>query len=554
MRMRFWCGLFALSCFVMGVESMAAPMTMQFVRRSGAPVTNARVVYREFDAYRQLSTEMYAQTTPTGHVTLHHVTKFAPFITFSTQPMARDYLLVSIPNEPIRILSTTEAPPGTRFVLATVEPFRLAGNVVDGEGQPVSGAEVTLVGLGFNPEQGDGGIPLNIPSEGVVSPEFTVYTDQLGGFAMPPIFVSPNYCPVGAAYLRISYRKDGVWYAGAGFYRLQAKVYSPPVTRIDLPYPPNQPLPPPPDVYQGVYLPTPQPITISCVPAHAISGRVVHAITGDPLPGVTITLASEPWLSSNNAVAPVLSNMQGAFTIPVVFQDNNPLLLVAHHRRYAMAWAKVGEQSTLSLSPIITITGQVIDEDTKAPPAIPVQLKATYGAQYQGFRYQFGGGASQMDILPGDEAFALSVPVGDVTLQVMNFAYRIETCQGYTEIVKPIAHTTGIDISIDPNDIGTMTLLLRKKPTFVVQFLTDNPAGLAHCELRVRTKDEEYMTSFDQSSGYWISPAKAGWGDTVEIYLRRREANTGEITEVLPWTSIIADPNPQQWPRVLTVK
>ena len=415
-----------------------------------------------------------------------------------------------------------------------VEPLRLSagyeikGRVLDGKGEPLANAQIALALFRDNWSS----LLVNVPTENIETPEATTLSRADGSFELRAVDLVEQTFGNGDPPLRPTLiaraTRDGALLSGSiePFARKIGQTYK------------NEP---PENVFR-------------LRPTATVRGRVLDAVSGQPLAGAAIRLRADPPDEVAATIKPTVSGADGRFEIegvPGFFQ----LFALGARDNYADAWTRIGEERNritgdepqlyenieLQLRPLADVSGRVVDVATGQPPLAPISVSAIYDEGYNDGRIGVGRGAVTTRA-NADGSFAMKLPVGDNRVRARGAGYW----EGGTDNV--------ISLDIKPGDNPGQTIELRREKGFLVHFSAAEAQGKPdynydlNYDLHIRGADgKESSTNWSE----WWYRALYKPEDTLEIQVTRTVE--GFQQEIVPWTKLVPNSptpaNADNWPR-----
>ena len=419
----------------------------------------------------------------------------------------------------------------------TLEPaYTLTGTVLSAGKLPVPHATVTVHMV--ESEMIQGVIVLNHAAKGIFTPTFTTVSDEKGVFSLPGL--AAQYNPV-RAYVSATARVDGLMLVGAtSQITFLAQQVIPPGAFHSGPllhYPTN---------WGNPF--TPAVITVS--PALRVQGRVTDdALRGKALSGAVVSAAGEPaW--QFGSVSPVTTDVDGQYTLEGVPASINKLLLGAVHQGYAPGRAKApglraGSADdpavlpetpiTISLRPLATVTGTVMDKVTGQPPAAPFTLDAYYD----------DGVATVPYLLTADGYAPWLPPTARFTVQLP---------AGKTRLEAQIAAGSGdgmSDLTIPATGLSDQHISAWRADGIFIQVV---PHGVSMANVDVRLLIVSHPGTYEWTGGdhnYWHFPAEKG--SKVKVQVLRLTYNPYHEQPLSRWFSFTVGQNVLDWPHVIVL-
>ncbi|MHB9109145.1 MAG: HEAT repeat domain-containing protein [Armatimonadota bacterium] len=511
LRLVVYASLYTLGLVILAGNALAAKMTInrQILLPDGKPAAGARVVIRTYTATEQFKMDTRVVTNANG--------VFTAEVEYETHPhpaFRSGYIIVDAPYCSLALMEFR--PWGAGDPLRLSKAYTQSGTVVDLAGKPIANAQIHIGSIN------DGGgfaWAMNVPARGIKTPEFTAVSNEQGVFALRGItiertaFVSCDLwmqAEVDGQPLRGAARSFSFWPQGE------------PKDRLGL------------------------PAVFTLSPTLALRGRVLNALTGAPVAGASVKLDGyRP--ESFRSLLPVVSGPDGTFTfrsVPAAEQ----LFAVATHPQMGIGWKLVAKgefdrgvtkpittlpnEVVLSLHPMTTVTGRVIDRDTGQPP-VPVKMAISveYEGGYNDGRIALGRGATGTFMKP-DGTFSLITATGANTFLVTGPGYWRD------EVV---------NADVEPDGTTEVILKVYREKGQLIRFEGNAPDDLQRLNVSVRkVPDGQPVTvggaSGIQPGGYWFySPRIAG--DNAEYQVTRG----GKV--VVPWTRLTM--TPADWPQVV---
>lgn len=423
-------------------------------------------------------------------------------------------------------------------ITVMLEPaYTATGRVMSADNHPVPHATVTLhmIAKPFNQEV----TVLNNAAKGIVTPVFTTVTDDQGVFKLSG--PAAQYRPI-RAYVSASATINGqILVGGTSQITFLAHRVIPPgtfhsgVAALLLP---------------GDWGNPSAAVVITVFPALQGQGTVKDAFSGKPLSGAVVTATGEPaW--QFGCVPSVTTDNSGHYTLQGVPASISKLLVGATAKNYAPARAKatelhVGTADTpatfsetplaISLRPLTTVTGTVIDKVSNQHPVAPYNLKVYYddGAGDVPFRMTNDGYTQWYS---PKAKFRVIVPAGEIRLN------------GY------IACGSGggvLDLSIPRTGLTNVRLKVWRADGIFIR-VVPNGVAVNNIDLCATMSDKpgiRMMSSGGECSYWYFHFAK---GANVNIQVLRITENPYQEQPISPWINFTVKQNSQDWPQVITL-
>jgi hypothetical protein len=507
--------------------SQALTISRTLYKPDGKPAAGAGVLIRTLKADGTLKEDRRVTADAKGAITADVEVETMP------APMKRaGYLLITTPGCAVTLAELTlpeqsggtgaafgrpADPPGTIRLLPA---YGLTGSVRTAAGTPVPGAKLTVHALGANDPWGFQKCWVNAGAGRLVTPELTTVSGADGAFTLKGVVIAR---PAG------SRGRDG----GEPIpITVSAQATGPDGTLLGearLTFNPS-PLRPGDAVNEN---------RITLLPALTARGKVLHAVTGLPVAGATVQLVAP--LDVIGTRPAVVTQEDGAYEFLDMAADSR-LFATATHPQLASAWLRLTEpapdgaprphptkQTTLSLRPLVKVTGKLVDPITRQAPVAPLTILATYDEGYADGLVAVGraGVAVKTD---ADGSFLLTTAIGGNTLFVTGPGYR-----GAARL---------LSVGVPAGGLEGVSIPLERERGVLCRFETPELAGLT---AQVRLPGEEKALGrvpAIKADGWWFYPMPADWA-VIEMRVLRHGMG------VTPWSILPLDPG--QWPIAVKV-
>ncbi|MHB0937041.1 MAG: carboxypeptidase-like regulatory domain-containing protein [Armatimonadota bacterium] len=510
----------------LAVAAGAHALSTMYYGADGQPAADMPVLYRIIGWNGALENEIAAKTGKDGVVKLHYDTKDGNSV--------HGYQIITGPDSTLH-LRTREA--WYRSARSTIEAkftLTIRGTVVDTDGKPVPDARVVLGGMVLDRlGGGDELMEFNRPSANLETPAFVVTTDAKGEFAFPPVTTTRKLTnPFKAAYLSVRKEQGETVLAG------ETRV---PLTWRQL------------DEYWGAIDAAPARVTVK--PAETIRGMVADAVTGEPVAGATVCLVTPGHTSGNDAIPAVKTNDKGAYTLTGVLPGDKRLLL-ARKDEYGEGWSDAAVSANIALPPLVKVSGYIVDTRTANPPLVRTRILFVTGRELGEGMTVPGIHREYVEMNLKDGTFSALLPVGPVSFLVYPFFSTIE----HTDGIPPVGPEVVISEfrmydswgTIPPEGLEDFQLNIKSQPYFHV-FLDAGKEGTDNCQIYFRRQGHEHFSQggADIVDGWWSFPAQTGWGETMEVQVKRWEGDY-KLADASPIYTISA--NPDEGPFIIVIK
>jgi hypothetical protein len=402
------------------------------------------------------------------------------------------------------------APPGT---LRLGAGYALQGMVTTPAGTPVAGAAVAVQALDLRDLFGLGMVALNNAATGLATPGFTTVSDKTGVFRLRGV----SYVRGGGASTQLALAIGALTTVPAA---VAARVASPigvlaGEARLTYHLAPLEP---------GAAV---DANVVHVLPVATVRGRVLHAITGAPVAGATVRLASAMHCVAGRL--PVVTGADGVFRFDEVATET-PVCVLASHPDLAACWAqplaKLGgvRDGEVRLRPWTTLAGTVADAHGTVPCS-PVTVTAVYDEGYSDGTLHCGRYSASATAGP-DGRFTLRTAAGANTVSLRAAGYRLDT------------RVQALDVPL--TGIADCRLVPARERGFLIHFAPAD--GLV---VQTRLPNGPPGSTTPVPAGGWWFRLPRGAETALEFRVLRHD------TEVLPWTPLTLDD--KDWGREIKV-
>jgi len=520
----FLCSLIGFTLFL-AIAAGARMVSSNYLDANGQPAAGVPVVYRVIGWNGSLEKEIAVNTDKDGGVKL----EYNPIDPYAG---LRGYQIITAPDGTLH-LRTREA--WYRSHTSSVEAkfiFTIRGTVVDTNDKPVPGARVVLGGMVLNRMGNDELMELNRPSANLETPALVVTTDAKGEFTFPPMTSTRKETnPFTAAYLSARVAQGETVLAGE--------------TRVALTWHQQ-------DEYQGSLEAAPARITVK--PTESIHGTVVDTVTGEPVAGATVCLYTPGNTSGNDALPAVQTNDKGEYTLTGVLPGDRRLL-IARKAKYGEGWEDAAVTSKISLPPLVEVSGYIVDTRTANPPPVRTRLMFVTGREIGEGLPAPGLHREYVEMNLKDGTFKALLPVGPVSFLVYPFLSTIESADGFPPVGDNVVISEYRKYdnwgTIPPEGLKDVQLNMKSEPYFHV-FVDGGKEGTGDCEIYFRREGTELFSvgNVEIEDGWWSWRAETGWGETMEVQVKRFTATN--VIDASPIYTISA--NPDEGPFIIVLK
>lgn len=409
------------------------------------------------------------------------------------------FMLVALPHYALCLGRLTEASgqrysepgfTGTYGPLTLQPAFQQEGLVVDdATGTPVPNATVMVIALN--------NFVVNVPSQGITTPSFSATTDAAGKFSMSGATVEPGMILAGMS-------GDGPQLAAPGGARAAVVV----VAKTGETVLGGESL-------HFVLSPTPaaMPQTLHMEKAISIEGKVLNSITHAPIVGAKVSLTGKRnlWMSG---LPEISTDANGAYRVFLL--AGGAVFITVTHPDFCSGWG-ADPCPTITMDPLMTVTGNIIDVATGQAPVAPIRLnliarKATF---FDAFGW-IGG-------------LTLSGTTGEGGAYTM----RVPSSGGAVELYGPGYEGSGM---LAAKSAGPVTLQATRRAGILIRCTTASPDGFSRDILWYKDATGQARPMFDDpyffDTGFMFLDAKRVPGDQVSISVKRNGV------DVLPWTTV----------------
>lgn len=273
-----------------------------------------------------------------------------------------------------------------------------------------------------------------------------------------------------------------------------------------------------------------------------VKGRVLGAMDGRPLKGVNVC-AGRAVTDSNGRFSlwkfPASSNAQIWLTF-----SNYATVMVPFPQLPLGESYKAIKNLEIRMSPLVTVTGIVVDAVSGGVPLLPLEISVGQSEQLpNGFVQSMRDNHLENPRrVQSKGLFSATVPAGRVTFHV----------SGDRDAGRK-AYDAEVHVNVPEDGDAGLRVEVPRRPGILVQLESDTPQKLFRLRdggnliVHVTTNRVAGMPYADDSTR-WFYPT-LNWGDKLEVsMLRRVKTPTGksEDVEIMPWTEFVADP--KTWP------
>ncbi|WP_372365532.1 hypothetical protein [Candidatus Uabimicrobium sp. HlEnr_7] len=287
---------------------------------------------------------------------------------------------------------------------------------------------------------------------------------------------------------------------------------------------------------------------ITLEPGNSIDGKVVNALTKNPISGATITLVPGPHHKHLHRS----SNKDGTFTFPLIPNTCNSGEVqhsMLQGKRLRLSRTKTATNASklkfvISIPSYTKISGKIIDGHSFEAPLVPIHffITATNKVEkewQQSMTFSWGGGRAQYSTKANGN-FVMQVPAGRLKLEMLTsgapnrsaYLHKTElrvSAMGLKNLKFIIDRTPGLLFKTYLNKDGTIGELTNQYTVSI------NKTGNAY---------NDYGTN----SQVWFYPSKSGEKIAVQI---EKFINNKSVV-VVPWQEHLVDVN--DWPIMIEVK
>jgi hypothetical protein len=270
------------------------------------------------------------------------------------------------------------------------------------------------------------------------------------------------------------------------------------------------------------------PIDITLFATTEVRGVILDAVTKHPAPGVDVSYFERTATGGYvfSAQPPAVSDAKGRFVLKDVPLQGT-LNLTGKGSGYVSGKMEIAEEKakpypalmdgvSLHLTPLVTVSGKVVEESTgKAPltrvdySSYPSQMtvKATNpSVSQEGEKFK-----TEAEVQP-DGSFSLKVPAGRNTLALDATGYQFADGK------------YSADLAVENDGMQNHILKVRKCKGNMLHFTTANPDTLSQYFFGKRKPGEQNWQRQALASEYlFVGWNGSNWGDKMEIQITRRD-------------------------------